>query len=134
MFPFFKFQHFNFSSIVVCLFVQKAWLNSELIEHCMQWIVLYEMSDWKWFDCHIPPSCYVFFSSFGQLRRDRFASPPPSPWPCGSLWLPGPTPQWCQGYTSSMEVSLLCSIVKVLLMYLGFYSKNYIILSSTWTH
>ena len=39
MFQFFKFQHLNFSSIVVCLLVQKARLNSELVELCLQWPV-----------------------------------------------------------------------------------------------
>jgi len=46
-----NFSYLNFScSVVVWLLVQKACLNSELIENVMQWIVLYEMSVWEWID------------------------------------------------------------------------------------
>ena len=77
MFQFFKFQHLNFSSVVVCLLVQKAWLNSELVELCTQWLVWYEMSVWKWFDWAnvwiewIVMIGWLFWSSLQSLEENE---------------------------------------------------------------
>jgi len=69
----FMFSYFNFSfyvsvilnfSTLTCLLVPKACLNSELIENDMQWIALYEMSVWEWFEWAI-----VWFEWIGMVRE-----------------------------------------------------------------
>ena len=74
---------------------------------------------------------FFFWSTLARLRCIVVLSSPLR-WPCGDLVLLGPTPSGIRGCASIMEVSLLCCIVNMLLIYLRFYSKIYVILFNTY--
>ena len=80
------------------------------------------------------PLLVIFFFFWSTLARLRCIVVLSSPlrWPCGDLVLLGPTPSGIRGCASIMEVSLLCCIVNMLLIYLRFYSKIYVILFNTY--
>jgi len=105
------------------------------IDYCCflfaHYFFLFIVNLFKYFHLHLSLSRYVFFLPTLAKSRHTVMLPSPLSWPYDNLMLSGPTPGGVKGHASSIEISLFCCVIKVLLMHLQFYIKINIILSNT---